>query len=474
MYVGNSKTNASYNYFYASCRNVTVEPTSSTNSSPTHKLGGVFTTAFSKLTKSYTASRTATDLQGVITIYLPKIVLALLNNPPSQLVIHYQGYAQNWTSLLIMDTGATNHMLPDNAAFVSYYPVSGWQVRMGNNFFAPILGHVTAVISLNGKKILIHECFHVLELLCPLYSLWAHQQQRSWGFIEMYGLGMHVFFPSFIMEVNTAMDCHLYYKPIGWACCLADLDYFQPNYVTDQSASATATTPVKCPAAIRPDNDLTDLLTFAPHWPKHPPSPQYQSIAMPILPLSTYTKSLKDLDRDKQIQQLYLVEQSTPAEVNSKQGKSTTPLQCMSQDNILKLLHHPNLTLLPIWPCDTPNLSDTKSHWTMEELHRITGCQCFRNDQHLVASTEDGAFIDNIEFPASIRAYMTIPKAPRSKPIDCTTSKYLDIIHIFIAFGDCMSVSGFKYALIFVVRATQYNFVLALNCFTMTISLQPS
>jgi hypothetical protein len=60
-------------------------------------------------------------------------------------------------SLLVADTGATNHMLPNKAAFVLYYPVSGQQVRMGNNSFAPIHGHGTAVISLNGKKILIRE-----------------------------------------------------------------------------------------------------------------------------------------------------------------------------------------------------------------------------------------------------------------------------------------------------------------------------
>ncbi len=52
-----------------------------------------------------------------------------------------------------MDTVATNHMLPNKAAFISYYPVSGQQVQMSNNFFAPILGHNTAIISLNGKKI---------------------------------------------------------------------------------------------------------------------------------------------------------------------------------------------------------------------------------------------------------------------------------------------------------------------------------
>ena len=65
--------------------------------------------------------------------------------------------------------------------------------------------------------------------------------------------------------------------------------------------------------------------------------------------------------------------------------------------------------------------------------------------------------LDNGEFPVSIGAYVTIPKAPWGKPLDCTSSKYLDIVHVDITFGDCMSVGGYKYALIFVDRATRFN-----------------
>jgi hypothetical protein len=88
MYIDNSKTNASYNYLHALCHSITIEPTSSTNDSPTHNLRGVSTTASDKLTKGSTASRTATDPQGVNTIYLPETVLALLNNPPSHSAVH--------------------------------------------------------------------------------------------------------------------------------------------------------------------------------------------------------------------------------------------------------------------------------------------------------------------------------------------------------------------------------------------------
>ena len=116
----------------------------------------------------------------------------------------------------------------------------------------------------------------------------------------------------------------------------------------------------------------------------------------------------------------------------------------------------------PFTPATLPTL-DTKSTWTAEELHCITGCRRFCNYKHLIQSTKDGLFVDNGEIPASISAYATIPKAARGKPIDHTPSKYLNIVHINIAFGDCMSIGGYKYALIFVNRATQFNWCFGLK-----------
>jgi hypothetical protein len=135
----------------------------------------------------------------------------------------------------------------------------------------------------------------------------------------------------------------------------------------------------------------------------------------------------------------------------------------MEHNDIIAQLHHPNKTPSPVRPCDTPNPSDTKSTWTAEELHCITGCWRFRNYQHLIQSSKDGTFVDSGKFPASIGFYATLPKAARGKPIDCTPSKYLNIVHINIAFGDCLSIGGYKYALIFVDRATWYNWCFGLK-----------
>jgi len=44
------------------------------------------------------------------------------------------------------DTGATDHMVPDRNAFISYKSICGLRVRMGNNSFAPVLGRMTAIL----------------------------------------------------------------------------------------------------------------------------------------------------------------------------------------------------------------------------------------------------------------------------------------------------------------------------------------
>ncbi len=355
---------------------------------------------------------TCKDPQGVNTVYLPKTVISLLKNPPSQNIKH-QPQLLNQTSLLVADTGATDHMLPDKLAFISYHPVSGRQVRMGNNSFAPILGHGLAIISLNGKKILIRDCLHVPDLRNPLYSLRAHQRQRGCGFIGMYGLGMHVFFPTFIIEVNTMTNCHLRYAPIGRSFGLPKLDYVQPKFLTIKSSVATASSIEQPPVAIEPDDNNSNFTpTFASHWPKRPPSKHHPPLDLSHLPPSTFTKKLKDLNRDELIQLLYSIEiDNSSIDASPLQRSSTTPLEFMDHDDIISHLHHPDKPPPPVRPCDTSNPSDTKSTWTAEELHRNTGCRRFWNYKHLIQSSKDGTFLDSGEFPASIGSYATIPKA---------------------------------------------------------------
>jgi hypothetical protein len=97
-------------------------------------------------------ARMAVNPKDVTTIFLPKHVMVLLNKPPAHSIKTFSQAHRPCTSLLVADTGATNHMIPDKSMLISYRPCSGQQVRMGNNSFMPILGTGSAIISLNAKK----------------------------------------------------------------------------------------------------------------------------------------------------------------------------------------------------------------------------------------------------------------------------------------------------------------------------------
>ena len=80
--------------------------------------------------------------------------------------------------LAIADSGATDYMLPDKTAFISYKTTSSLKVRMGNNTSLPVLARGPAIVSLNGQRVLVRNAFHVPGLAVPLYSLSAPQATR--------------------------------------------------------------------------------------------------------------------------------------------------------------------------------------------------------------------------------------------------------------------------------------------------------
>jgi hypothetical protein len=78
--------------------------------------------------------------------------------------------------------------------------------------------------------------------------------------------------------------------------------------------------------------------------------------------------------------------------------------------------------------------------------------------------------LDGGEFPISISTYTTVSKAPWCGVIDQEESCYLDMIHVDIAFGDCVALGGYRYALIFVDQAIRYNWVFGLKIYPAILS----
>jgi hypothetical protein len=135
----------------------------------------------------------------------------------------------------------------------------------------------------------------------------------------------------------------------------------------------------------------------------------------------------------------------------------------MSRADVLWLIHHEGKVLPLICPCDTTNSSDKKTHWSAKELHRAMGCRKFRNYKHLLQVSRDGHWVEGVEFPPSLGSFATVPKANKGKPLDGTKYLYLNAVHVDITFGHCLSVGGFRYALILVNRATCYNWTFGLK-----------
>jgi hypothetical protein len=202
------------------------------------------------------------------------------------------------------------------------------------------------------------------------------------------------------------------------------------------------------------------------------------NIDLNLIPHPAFLVKLKDLDCEELLRQLYLAEpnhfsldndvSNTPNDTNSP-DKTSSPsntgpqLECITQEDIIALLHHPGTTLPPICPSNCPNGYNTKLSWTPEKLHQITGCHCFCNYCHIINASKDGHVINTGEFPISLGLYTVIPKASRGKAIDRTLSHYLDIVHIDILFGDCSLIGDYKYTLIFVNGAMRYNWKLGLK-----------
>jgi hypothetical protein len=124
--------------------------------------------------------------------------------------------------------GATDHMFPNKSAFILYKLMVNLQVWMGNNSFPPVLGQGLAVISPIGQCILVWNVLHFLGLVVPLYSLCADFTQPGCGFIGANGVGILIYFPIFVLLVDTSKDCHLAYKPLGCSTPLQTLHYVQP------------------------------------------------------------------------------------------------------------------------------------------------------------------------------------------------------------------------------------------------------
>jgi hypothetical protein len=292
---------------------------------------------------------------------------------------------------MVADSGATDHMFSKKLAFLLYKLVGNLQVRMGNNSYFPVLGQIFAVISLDGQRILVQNMLHILGLVVPLYSHHAHFTQPGYGFIGTNGIGILVYFPAFVLLVNTSKDCHLAYKSLERSVPLETIHYIQPCFAPSLYPSEIAShLAAKSQAYIEDDSSRlgdSDAIILSYPQPKCISPTRLPSPMSVAAPPSTGAPSA---DLESVLAQLFslvdavsafttLVSPTSPTNNATTHGSHSFPIlaSTMIRDEIILLLHHNILSLLSVCPCNTANATDTKTHWATKELHCIMGCHKF-------------------------------------------------------------------------------------------------
>jgi hypothetical protein len=132
------------------------------------------------------------------------------------------------------------------------------------------------------------------------------------------------------------------------------------------------------------------------------------------------------------------------------------------------MLHklHDNPTDLPdVRPCNTAAACENRHTFDTLKLHKLFGCRRFRNQQHLIASSDNAKLISTGELPPTLGAFATIPNPPAGKTIR-KHRRYLDKVHMDIIFGDCVALGGYRYALILVDVSTRNCWMYGLSSLT--------
>jgi hypothetical protein len=354
------------------------------------------------------------------------------------------------TSVLIADSGATDHMWPHYEAFTSYMPLYSKYVTLADNPHSPVAGIGSIKILLDGHVVGVRNVLHVPDLRIPLYSLRTHRRMKDCGFIGD-NSRFHVYFPEFVTSVQDDVDSYIPYTPLGQSSS-TPFTYRQPaasrvarppRDITNQQLNAnddiTATVSTSdygnkdSPPKSTKSAPRSSTIKWAPSLIKGK-SPSTQSSSPPVLRKSVYPNPLRD--------------GATPRRISKSSLLAFLPFECKTPP--------------PIRPCDTPNGSDTTRHFTADQIYKLFGDRRFRNYSNFCLTTKDSKFINGGDPVPALGEFTTIHKHKKGAALPRST-RALDKVHCDIVFGDGIARLGYKYAIIFVDRATRYIWVFSLK-----------
>eukprot|EP00804_Cyclotella_cryptica_P030273 CCRYP_019237-RA/>CCRYP_019237-RA protein AED:0.06 eAED:0.03 QI:0/0/0/1/0/0/3/0/1322 len=257
------------------------------------------------------------------------------------------------------------------------------------------------------------------------------------GTYSDYDHGAYILFPRFTLQINDDVDNIISYEPIGNNSPTIKVDYCQPcNYT---------------PPAARPAAHLSIEYNI--------PTPKCVRVATPPAPTPV---RLPTPDPDP------ATISTETLHISDKDLHRETSLRLPTR--LLKALHVNPANLPPIPPYATPSAIESRTQFDSLKLHRIFGCRRFRNQAHVTTASLNAKLLDTGEFPPTLGDFATITNPPRGKPIK-KRRRFLDKVHMDIVFGDCLSLGGYKYALLLVDVATWYSWIFGLQSLTGTAIL---
>jgi hypothetical protein len=285
-----------------------------------------------------------------VSIKLADTAKKALSSPKAKISTIQHGHTE-----CCADSGATEHMLPDYSAFVSYKRCHNESVTLGDETQLPILGRGKAIFMINGKTIQVCDALHVPGLRAPLYSLRKHRHMDGCGYYSHFGVGSFILFPTFTIEVDDTEDNIVSYKSIGRQPNVK-LDYKQPKY------------PQARPAHLIPDDEDLKHITF------HVPDPKARR-----LPPASTPPVTEEINPDATI-------------VISEEELTQSAAKPLTK-RMLSAIHDDVSKIPSVPPAYTPAPAENTTSFDSLHLHRIFGCRKFKNQTHITAASKNAELI---------------------------------------------------------------------------------
>ena len=122
------------------------------------------------------------------------------------------------------------------SGFIGYKRAYGQHVTLADNSEIRIAGRGIISIVMGGKKLIIREVYHILNLRLPLFSLRVHRRVPGCGY-HSDNDSVCCFVPIFQLEVDNEIDMYVKCRPVTSSTKV--FNYIQP-YASTSSAADVA------------------------------------------------------------------------------------------------------------------------------------------------------------------------------------------------------------------------------------------